>query len=122
MMSVCIYCGKDKLIALEECESCSRRPESHNDVIYSIILSFSETEPHLNFLTIDKIEEIRKDVLQGYPINVKDDVFMLAEEAYSAARIVDSPQLIKYFTNTDMTAPILFGALVILVISFVMGR
>jgi hypothetical protein len=55
MLSVCIYCGKNKSEALDECGECLRAPNSHNDVIYSIIMSYSEEEPYLNFIDIDEI-------------------------------------------------------------------
>ncbi len=98
MISVCIYCGKNKSMALEACASCSRSPGSHVDVIHSIILCFSETEPYLNFLVIEEIEEIQKQIVEGTSIDIKADVFNRAEEAYSAVKLNDGPKLIQSFS------------------------
>lgn len=99
MINVCIYCGNNKTMALEECASCCRSPSSHREVIHSIILCFSETEPYLNFLSIEEIEEIQKRIVEGALIEISPDVFHRAEEAYSAVELNNGPKLIQRFSK-----------------------
>mgnify|MGYP000689224382 CR=1 FL=1 len=86
-------------MALEECASCFCSPNSHTDVIHSIILCFSDAEPYLNFLSIEEIEEIRKKIADGASINIKSEVFNRAEEAYSAVKLNRGPKVIQYFST-----------------------
>jgi hypothetical protein len=102
MINVCIYCGKNKTMALEECPSCCRSPNSHVDVIHSIILCFSETEPYLNFLCLEEIEEMREKIVNGDSIDIKIDVFNKAEEAYNAVKSNNGPKAIQYFSNISL--------------------
>lgn len=118
MISVCIYCGRNKSKALVECEECLRTPDLHTDVINSIIMCFSEEDPYLNFLSMDEIEELRNSIINGSAIKVQHETFRQAEEAYSAVGTLDSPQALKYFSK--MSHPrvavmfLLFIALVII--------
>lgn len=118
MINVCIYCGKNKLEALEACESCFGSPNSHRDVIHSIILCFSETEPYLNFLSLEEIEAIRKNIVEGFSIDIKSEIFNRAEEAYSAVRSNSGPKVMQYFANISfpITAVILITILAIIFI------
>ena len=102
MINVCIYCGKNKNMALEECPSCLSSPNSHVDVIHSIILCFSETEPYLNFLCLEEIEEIRNKIMDGSSINIRNDIFNKAEEAYNAVKSNNGPKAIQYFSNISL--------------------
>jgi hypothetical protein len=99
MLSVCIYCGSNKPKALEACGNCSKVPDSHSDVIHSIIMSYSEDEPYLNFISIDEIEGFRESIVSGSLISVEPRVFREAEDAYSAVETLDSPQALKYFSK-----------------------
>lgn len=99
MINVCIYCGTNKSMALEECASCCRSPSSHRDVIYSITLCFSESEPYLNFLSLEDIEEIQKKIEEGAAIEISSEVFNRAEEAYSAVQLNEGPKLIQSFSK-----------------------
>lgn len=99
MISVCIYCGENKSKALEECPSCLRHPESHEEVIHSIILSFSETEPYLNFLSVEELEELQEKIREGASISIPRDVFAIADEAYSAVQSNSGPRAIQYFSS-----------------------
>jgi len=118
MINVCIYCGKNKPEALEACGSCLGSPSSHVDVIHSIILCFSETEPYLNFLSLEEIEEIRVKIIDGASIDIKSDVFNKAEEAYSAVKSNRGPKVMQYFANISLpiTAVILLTILTIIFI------
>ena len=89
-------------MALEECASCARQPTSHIDVIHSIVLSFSETEPYLNFLSVDEIEEIREKIIDGFPLEIRPDIFRVAEEAYSAVELNRGPKVIQRFANISL--------------------
>ena len=102
MISVCIYCGNNKLKALEECPACARSPESHEDVIHSIILSYSETEPYLNFISLEELECMQQSILKGEPINISREVFAVAEEAYSAVSSNTGPRAIQYFSTISI--------------------
>lgn len=102
MISVCIYCGKNKAKALETCASCFRAPETHEDVVHSIILSFSETESYLNFMSLEEIEDVQASILKGASINISTEVFAIAEEAYSAARSNSGPGAIQYFSSISI--------------------
>ena len=117
MICVCIYCGQYKSKALDACGECHRTPESHTDEIHSIILCFSEMEPHLNFLRREEIEELRESILEGTELKVKPDIFSQAEEAYSAVNSITSPQLLTYFAkiaNPKMGMVLLLIAAIIL--------
>lgn len=105
MLSVCIYCGNSKTVALGECTSCSKSPQSHRDVIRSIVLSYSETEPYLNFLSLAEIEAIQQKIIDGSAIDIHPDVFKSAEEAYSAVSATKGPKLIQRFS--DVSVPII---------------
>ena len=118
MINVCIYCGQNKTEALEACESCSRTPDSHREVIHSILMCFSETEPYLNFLSLDEIEIIREKIIDGRAIHINSDVFKRAEEAYSAVKSNNGPKVIQYFANVSF--PIITVVLItILAIVFI---
>lgn len=99
MINICIYCGSNKSMALEECGSCGRSPSSHREVINSIILCFSETEPYLNFLSLEEIDEIKTEIEEGALIEISPDVFQRAEEAYSAVQLNEGPKLIQSFSK-----------------------
>ena len=98
-------------MTLEECASCFRTPSSHIDVIHSILLSFSETEPYLNFLSIEEIEKIRERIIEGSAINIELNVFKAAEEAYSAVKSKRGPKLIQSFAKIPL--PIIAAVLII---------
>jgi len=102
MISVCIYCGKNKAKALETCPACACAPDSHEDVIHSIILSYSETEPYLNFLSLEDIEAQQQQILNGASIDIKKEVFTVAEEAYSAVSSNTGPRAIQYFSSISI--------------------
>ena len=83
MLNVCIYCGDNKKFALEECASCRRTPSSHKDVIRSIIVCYSESEPYLNFLSLEDVEDIQVKIKDGIAIQINSEVFSRAEETCS---------------------------------------
>lgn len=98
-------------MALEECASCFCSPDSHIDRIHSIILCFSETEPYLNFLSIEEIEDLREKIINGSSININTGVFKSAEEAYSAVKSNNGPKAIQYFSTISL--PIIAAVVVI---------
>ena len=102
MLNVCIYCGHNKSLALEECAICNRTPSSHSDVIHSIIVCFSETEHYLNFLSLEEVEAIREKIQSGEPVKIKSDIFQRAEEAYSAVELNSGPKAIQYLSNISL--------------------
>ena len=114
-MNVCIYCGENKAMALEECASCLRAPSSHVDTIHSIILCFSETEPYLNFLTLEDVESIRTKIIDGTSIVIDPQVFKTAEEAFSAVKSKSGPKFIQGLAR--ISAPILTLVLLIFVVT-----
>ena len=118
-ISVCIYCGEYKIIALQACEGCLRTPESHSDIIHSIILAYSEERAYLNFLTRDKIQAMQEDIVNGLPIKIEADTFSEAEEAYSAVKTIDSPHAIGFFSK--MTAPVIMTILFLALVGLVIG-
>ena len=83
MLNVCIYCGHNKSLALEECAICNRTPSSHSDVIHSIIA-------------------IREKIQSGEPVKIKSDIFQRAEEAYSAVELNSGPKAIQYLSNISL--------------------
>lgn len=99
MITICIYCGHNKTLALAECASCMRTPRSHQDVIRSIIVCFSESEPYLNFLSLEEVEDIQANIKAGKPILITTEVFKKAEEAYSAVKLNSGPKAIQYFSR-----------------------
>ena len=118
MLNVCIYCGHNKALALEECAVCKRSPSSHRDIIHSIIVCFSETEHYLNFLSLNEVEAIREKIQAGEPLKISTDVFKRAEEAYSAVELNSGPKAIQYFSNISL--PIIFiVALIIFTMMFI---
>ena len=119
MTSVCIYCGRNKSEALEECGGCLRIPNSHTDVIHSIIMSYSEEEPYLNFVSIDDIEVFRESIINGSPIKVEQGVFREAEEAYSAVGTMGSPQALKYFSK--ISHPVMVVTLLLFIAFLLLG-
>jgi hypothetical protein len=119
MLSVCIYCGKNKSEALDECGECLRAPNSHNDVIYSIIMSYSEEEPYLNFIDMDEIEILREAIIDGSPFKVEQEIFSEAEEAYSAVGSLESPQALKFFSK--ISQPVTMIILLLFIAFMLMG-
>ncbi len=119
MISVCIFCGSNKSKALVECEECSRIPNSHADVIHSIIMSYSEEEPYLNFVSIDEIEVLRESIINGSPIKIEHATFSVAEEAYSAAGTQGSPQALKYFSK--ISHPVMVVMLLVFIVFVLLG-
>jgi hypothetical protein len=119
MISVCIYCGKNKSKAFNECGECLRTPDSHTDVIYSIIMSYSEEEPYLNFIDIDELEVLRESIINGLPFKVEQETFMQAEEAYSAVGSMGSPQALKYFSK--ISQPVMMVVLLLFIALLLMG-
>lgn len=105
MISICIYCGNNKLKALEACPVCARAPESHEDVIHSIILSYSETEPYLNFISHEELVSMQEGIVKGEPIQINRELFTVAEEAYGAVRSNKGPRAIQYFSR--ISAPVI---------------
>ena len=90
MISVCIYCGNNKKKALEASPACARSPDSNKDMIHSIILSYSETEPYLNFMSLEELEarvkqaqelmsEASKQVLGGFALTTDADIYRYPE-------------------------------------------
>jgi hypothetical protein len=77
-------------------------PTSHIDTIRSIILCFSETEPYLNFLSLEEVEDIRAKIIDGASIVIEPTVFRAAEEAYSAAKTNGGPKLIQGLANISV--------------------
>jgi len=102
-------------MALEECGSCACTPTSHRDVIHSIILCFSETEPYLNFLSIEDLENIRTKILEGSSIVIEPEVFKAAEEAFSAVKSNSGPKLIQSLAS--ISAPILAVVLLLFLVT-----
>lgn len=118
MKSFCIYCGNSKPEAHEICGSCDAIPETHKDLIYSIILCHSANEPYLNFLDIEEIEAICEQIRKGEKINVKPEVFAQAAEAYSAVRSLQSPPILNKFSKYSSPLQIIILVLVLLGLIF----
>lgn len=120
MKSYCIYCGNSKPKAHQICGSCFAIPEKHEDLIYSIIMCYSTDDPHLNFLSIGEIEAVCEVIRTGEKIEVSPQVFAQAEEAYSAIRSIESPQLINKFSkiSSPMLIPMLVLALALVGLIF----
>ncbi len=119
MKSYCIYCGNSKPKAHQICGSCFAIPEKHEDLIYSIIMCYSTDDPHLNFLSIGKIEALCEEIRKGNKIEVSPHVFSQAEEAYSAVRSIESPQLINKFSK--ISSPILMLTLALVLVGLIFG-
>jgi len=81
-------------------------------------MCFSETEPYLNFLSLDEIEEIRNKIADGFSIAVKPETFNRAEEAYSALGSNSGPKVMQYFANISLpiTSVVLITILAIIFI------
>ena len=74
MKSICIYCGREKPKAHQICGSCFTIPESHEDLIYSIVMCYSHDEPHLNFLSLDEFELLQEKIKNGEAnLDLKDE-------------------------------------------------
>ena len=99
MLNVCIYCGHNKALALEQCERCGRTPNTHKDMIHSIIACYSETEHYLNFLSLEDVETIRENIKTGGSLQVSEETFRRAEEAFSAVELNSGPKVIQYFSK-----------------------
>lgn len=119
MKSFCIYCGNSKPEAHEKCESCGAIPETHEDLIYSIIMCHSENEPYLNFLSIKEIEALREGIAKGEKMKVSPEVFTQAQEAYSAVRSLGSPPLLNKFSR--YASPINVVILVLVLLGLIFG-
>lgn len=119
MKSFCIYCGKSKPEAHQVCGTCFVIPETHADLIYSIIMCYSTDDPHLNFLSIGEIEALCEDIRKGNKIQVSPQVFEQAEDAYSAVRSLESPQLINKFS--EISTPILMVISALVLVGFIFG-
>ena len=119
MKSFCMYCGNSEPDAHQICGSCFAIPETHKDLIYSIIMCHSPDEPHLNFLSIGEIEELCEEIRKGNKVEVSPQVFSQAEEALSAVRSLGSPQLISKFSR--ISSPILMVMLAMLLVGIIFG-
>jgi len=119
MKSFCIYCGNSKPEAHQICGSCGTTPETHEDLIYSIIMCFSENEPYLNFLSIKEIEALCEEIKKGNKIKVSPQVFAQAKEAYSAVRSLGAPPLLNKFSK--YASPIQMVILVLVVLGLIFG-
>ncbi len=117
MLSVCIYCGNNKTKALDECGECLKTPQSHTEVIHSIIMSYSEEEPYLNFISKDELEEYRKSIINGLPIKISPDTFQMAEEAFGAVGSLRSPQALKYFSRIS---DLVIVVVMLLILAFIL--
>jgi hypothetical protein len=82
-------------------------------------MCFSEDEPYLNFLSIDEIEEFRGSIINGSTIKIKQDTFREAEEAYSAAGTIGSPQALKYFAK--ISHPVMVMSLLLFIVFVLIG-
>ncbi len=118
MKSFCIYCGNSKPEAHQICGSCAAIPETHEDLIYSIIMCYSADEPYLNFLSIEEIEALCEEIGEGNKIEVSPQVFTQAEEAYSAVRSMESPPLLNKFSRYSSPIQMVILALVLLGLIF----
>mgnify|MGYP000437772796 CR=1 FL=1 len=118
MKSFCIYCGNSKPEAHQICGSCAATPETHEDLIYSIIMCYSEDEPYLNFLSIEEIEALCEEISNGEKIKVSPQVFAQAKEAYSAVKSMGSPPLLSKFPRNASPIQIVILALVLLGLIF----
>jgi hypothetical protein len=118
MLSVCIYCGQNKAMALKTCASCTRAPNSHRDVIHSIILCYSDTEPYLNFVSLEELEVFRDEIKTGLAIDIDAELFQRAEEAFSAVNTADGPKLIQPFAK--ISVPVITFILVAFVVAIFM--
>ncbi len=119
MKSFCMYCGNSKPEAHQICGACFAIPETHQDLIYSIIMCHSSGEPHLNFLSIEEIERLCEEIKKGNKIEVSPQVFSQAEEAYSAVRSIGSPQLISKFAK--ISSPMFMIMLAMLLVGIILG-
>ncbi len=118
MKSFCIYCGNSKHQAHQICGACAATPESHEDLIYSIIMSYSEDEPYLNFLSIEEIEALCEEIGKGNKVKVSPQIFAQAAEAYSAVRSMESSPLLSKFSRNSSPIHIIILALVLLGLIF----
>ncbi|MEH6345955.1 MAG: hypothetical protein V7785_12770 [Bermanella sp.] len=119
MKSFCIYCGNSKPEAHEICGSCDVTPETHEDLIYSIIMCYSADEPYLNFLSFEEIEALCEEIGKGEKIKVKPEVFAQAKEAYSAVRSLGSPPILNKFSR--YSSPINIVILVLVLLGLIFG-
>ena len=119
MKSICIYCGKTKPKAHEICGACFSVPETHEDLIHSIIMCYSADEPYLNFLSIDELEMRQEEIRKGNRIKVDPQVFSQAEEAYSAVKSLAAPQLINKFSR--ISSPVLMAILALVLLGLILG-
>lgn len=119
MKCFCMYCGNDKPEAHEVCGSCGAIPETHEDLIYSIIMCYSANEPYLNFLSIEEIEALCEEIEKGHKVKVKPEVFAQAAEAYSAVRSLGSPPLLNKFART--ASPLHVVIVVLVLLGFIFG-
>jgi hypothetical protein len=76
-------------------------------------VTYSDTEPYLNFLSLDELEVIREKIISGLPIELDAEVFSRAEEAFNAVQTTEGPKLIQYFSKitVPVTAMILLAFL-----------
>ncbi len=119
MKSFCIYCGNSKAEAHQICGSCAATPVTHEDLIYSIIMSYSADEPYLNFLSIEEIEALCEEIGSGGKIEVSPQVFAQAKEAYSAVRSMGSPPLLSKFSRK--ASPMHMVILVLVLLGLIFG-
>jgi len=82
-------------------------------------MCYSTDDPHLNFLSIGEIEALCEDIMKGNKIQVSPQVFEQAEEAYSAVRSLESPQLINKFS--EISSPILMIMFALVLVGFIFG-
>ncbi len=82
-------------------------------------MCYCTDDPHLNFLSIGEIETLCEEIGKGNKIEVSPHVFAQAEEAYSAVRSLESPQLINKFSG--ISSPILMVMLALVLVGLIFG-
>lgn len=82
-------------------------------------MSYSEDEPYLNFISIDEIEGFRESIVSGSLISVEPRIFREAEDAYSAAGTLGSPQALKFFSK--ISHPVMVVTLFLFILFIFIG-
>ncbi|PCJ36749.1 MAG: hypothetical protein COA75_05690 [Cellvibrionales bacterium] len=82
-------------------------------------MCYSTDDPHLNFLSIGEIEALCEEIMKGNKMEVSPQVFEQAEEAYSAVRSLESPQLIHKLAKISSPIQMIIFALVL--VGFIFG-
>lgn len=112
VVSICLYCGEDKILPLDDCPYCKHCPSKKEDCLKSMVLSFDENEGAINILPKEKFLEYSEQIKIGKPPVFSKKVLGDACDIFDDMNEVTGKKLVIYLIKFGW--PILIPIVVIL--------